>query len=143
MRPLHPIIGEEDLHAFVDDELDGQRREAILAFLATSPAGHAKVEAWRQQNLLLRAAFAPVAQEPTPLNLSFAPCAKVLPVHPATPLRLGGKLGRRRAWLRCSAILAAGFVLGLGLAIGLGLGKTVWPDMRLPGLSILGLHDRF
>ena len=145
MRPLFPAVGEEDLQALVDGELATQRRAAILAHLDASPADQAKVEAWRQQNLLLRAAFAAVAHEPVPLNLSIAPCAKVLAVPPATPPRLTGKSGERRAWLRPWLFLAAGLVLGLGLglAIGLGLGKAVWRDMQLSGLAIPGLHSLF
>ncbi len=151
MRPLFPAVGEEDLHAFVDGELDAQRRKAISAFLAASPADHAKVEAWRQQNLLLRAAFAPVAHEPVPLDLSPVPCAKVRTVHSVTPPLLTGASGDRRSWLRCWLFLAAGLVLGLGLGLGLGLalnlglnlgiGKAVWRDLWPPGLAIPGPHS--
>ena len=89
MSPVHPAVGEDDLIALVDGELDPHRRDAVLRHLATCVDDQAKVEAWRQQNARLRAAFAPVAQEPLPLGLSFAPRASGGPGHVAETAETG------------------------------------------------------
>jgi anti-sigma factor RsiW len=111
MSSISPRITEEDLHALVDGQLDAQRQGQILARLTTSPADHAKVDAWRQQNMLLRAAFAPITQEPMPLVLSFIPCAKGLISQPPQQR----KLRNLKPWL----LFIAGLILGLTSAGGL------------------------
>jgi len=52
----HPIrpISEDDLHAFVDDALDGPRRGEVAAYLAAHPAVAARTTAWRTQRQQLR-----------------------------------------------------------------------------------------
>lgn len=65
-------VGEHDLHAFVDGELDDERRRRIEDHLQTSPDDAALVETWRRQNAALRAAFAHAAKEPLPLSLKAA-----------------------------------------------------------------------
>jgi anti-sigma factor RsiW len=69
-----PPISNEDLHGFVDGEMEGERRDAIVDFLAASPVDAARVEMWRRQNEILRSAFARVETEP-PLPLSSLPPA--------------------------------------------------------------------
>ncbi|MBP2302458.1 anti-sigma factor family protein [Azospirillum picis] len=63
-------IAEEDLHAYIDDALDPVRRDEVQAYLD----GHAdvarRVAAMAEQRRALRAAFAPVAEEPVPSGLS-------------------------------------------------------------------------
>jgi anti-sigma factor RsiW len=55
-----------ELHAFVDGELDSERRRAVEDRLVQQPEKASLVEGWRRQNAALRAAFAHVAQEPLP-----------------------------------------------------------------------------
>jgi anti-sigma factor RsiW len=69
-----PPVSEAELHGFVDGDLDRGRREAVEAFLAASPADAARVETWRRQNELIRAAFAPV--ETRAWSLPLAPGAE-------------------------------------------------------------------
>ncbi len=64
-----PPVSDEELHGFVDGEIEGERRAAIADFLASSPVDAARVESWRRQNEIIRAAFARVEGEPA---LSFA-----------------------------------------------------------------------
>jgi anti-sigma factor RsiW len=52
-------IPEEELQAHVDGELDGRRRAAIEAYLATNGAEAARVAAYRAQNIGLHALFDP------------------------------------------------------------------------------------
>jgi anti-sigma factor RsiW len=58
-----------DLHAFVDGELDSERRRAVEDLLVQQPEKASLVEGWRRQNAALRAAFTHVAQEPLPASL--------------------------------------------------------------------------
>jgi len=68
-----PPVSDEELHGFVDGEVEPGRRDAILRFLSASPADAARVESWRRQNETIRAAFARVEAEHVPSFLSFAP----------------------------------------------------------------------
>lgn len=70
--PASSIIGEADLHALVDGELDAERRRKVEDHLLTHPADAALVEGWRRQNAALRAAFEPAALEMLPLSLKDA-----------------------------------------------------------------------
>jgi anti-sigma factor RsiW len=65
MRP----ISEDDLHAFVDQALDTRRQAEVAAYLESHPEIAARVARYREQADMLRAALAPVAEEPVPLEL--------------------------------------------------------------------------
>jgi len=54
-RTGHGPIEEADLHAYVDERLDAQRRRAVEAYLETDAEARAKVAAWREQVRLLGA----------------------------------------------------------------------------------------
>jgi anti-sigma factor RsiW len=62
-------ISEEDLHAWVDEQLDADRRSAVSRYLQDHPDLARRVAAWREQRDALRAAFAVVAAEPIPSRL--------------------------------------------------------------------------
>lgn len=66
-------MNEEQLHACADGLLGRDERARIEAALAASPADAARVNAWIRQSELLRAAFAPVLDEPIPERLRLAP----------------------------------------------------------------------
>lgn len=70
-----PPVSESELHGFVDGDLEPGRREVVRSFLANSPADAARVQAWRQQNETIRAAFASVETEPLHLPLPPPPGA--------------------------------------------------------------------
>jgi anti-sigma factor RsiW len=76
MHGRGPPVSEAELHGFVDGDMDRGRREAVQAFLATSPEDAARVETWRRQNETIRAAFAPVERGPLPWSLPLAPGAE-------------------------------------------------------------------
>lgn len=76
-------VEEFELHAFVDGELDGERRRKIEDHLHRSPEDASLVEAWRRQNAALRAAFAHTAKEPLPVSLR--PAAPKAGSHPPGP----------------------------------------------------------
>jgi anti-sigma factor RsiW len=62
-------LTENDLHAYVDDRLDPDRRRAVEAELAQAPEAAARVAAYREQNAALRAFYDPVLGEPVPDRL--------------------------------------------------------------------------
>jgi len=65
-------ITEEDLHAYVDCVLEPERRVVVDAYLNSHPDVAKRVGAFADQRDVLRAALAPIADEPLPpkLNLS-------------------------------------------------------------------------
>ena len=90
-------ITESDLQAYVDGCLAESRRAEIEGFLAARPDETARLAAYRAQGERLRAAFAPVLDEPVPERLTRA-------LQP-----------RRARWLRVAAAFAfsaLGGVLG-------------------------------
>lgn len=66
-----PIM-EEDLHGFVDDALAPERRREVEAYLAAHPDVASRVAGYARQNDTLRAALAPIAEEPLPPELDLA-----------------------------------------------------------------------
>lgn len=63
-------IDEATLHAFLDGELSPERAAEVEAALATQADLAARVEAWRSQKALLKAALDPILAEPTPGRLA-------------------------------------------------------------------------
>jgi anti-sigma factor RsiW len=57
---------ENELHAFIDDELEPSRREEIAAVLLKDQALAARVAAFESDRALLRAALDEIADEPLP-----------------------------------------------------------------------------
>ena len=68
----HRPITEDDLHAYVDRVLEPERQAQVAAYLCDHPDVAKRVAAFTDQRDLLRAALAPIAEEPLPprLNLS-------------------------------------------------------------------------
>lgn len=60
---------EEDLHAYVDGQLDTARLAEIEHWLAANPAEQARIENMRKQNAMLHVLFDPVLAEPVPLGM--------------------------------------------------------------------------
>lgn len=90
-------ITEIDLHAHVDGQLDPARRAEVEAYLAAHPEAAAQVQAWREQNQLMHAAFDKVLNEPVPLRLAAT----------LQPRRWPRSIAAAVAWLSCG--LAAGW----------------------------------
>lgn len=88
------VIGEADLHAYVDGQLGPERRAEIDAYLAAHPEAAEQVRALRAQNQALHASFDGVMNEPVPLRL-----ASVLQPR-RRPLGLAAGI----AWLACGLI---------------------------------------
>jgi len=64
MNPELESIGEFDLHAYADGQLDGARAERVERWLAAHPDDAARVRGWREQNRLIQAIHDAVPDKP-------------------------------------------------------------------------------
>ncbi|TXI20366.1 MAG: hypothetical protein E6Q67_09335, partial [Roseateles sp.] len=62
-------ISEQDLHAFVDQALDAERRREVQAYVDRHPEAAARLAQIASQRQALRSALAPIADEPIPERL--------------------------------------------------------------------------
>lgn len=106
-----PPVSEEDLHAYVDGQLEPGRRSAVEEHLRTHPDAAARVAADVSQRSALRAAFAGYARQPLPPRLTLAHL-------------LEERWMRRRTPWRVAAMIA--------LALGVGGAGGWWAGSRPP-----------
>ena len=67
-EPKIPVT-EDELHAYVDNELPAERRGDVEAWLATHPDDAERVQSWRAMAEALHARYDSVADEPVPKRL--------------------------------------------------------------------------
>jgi anti-sigma factor RsiW len=67
-NPEIPVT-EDELHAFVDNELPAERRGDVEAWLAAHPDDAARVQSWREMADALHARYDGVVNEPVPQRL--------------------------------------------------------------------------
>src|SRR6202140_5181859 len=67
-NPQIPVT-EDELHAYVDDELPAERRGDVEASLAAHPDDAGRVQSWRAMAEALHARYDQVAEEPVPKRL--------------------------------------------------------------------------
>jgi anti-sigma factor RsiW len=116
MSEMTPPVGEDDLHAYVDDQLSVERRQAVDVHLQQNPEAASRVADFQAQREAIRSAFASRTADPLPTQLSLA--------------HIIAERGRRRTpWLTAASIV---------LALGLGLGGGWW----LHSVPEMGLTDR-
>ncbi|TCR60567.1 anti-sigma factor [Bosea sp. BK604] len=65
-------ITEDDLHGFIDETLDAGRRREVATYLDGHPDVARRVAGMAEQRDMLRAALAPIAEEPVPAELDIA-----------------------------------------------------------------------
>jgi anti-sigma factor RsiW len=122
-----PIL-EEDLHAYVDEALDVQRRREVREYLAHHPEAAREVDAYALHRQALRAALAPVAGEPLPPALNLARMVQAhaqqqqdtqqdLLAQRGSSHRVD-RLNRSWPWGMAAAVV---FALGLGAGAGWSL----------------------
>ena len=92
-------LGDDELHAYADNQLSPERADEVAAALAREPALAARVGEIRRQNARLRDALDPWLGEPLPRKLLAA---------------AAGSSARSR-WLPAAFAVAASLVLGIGL----------------------------
>ena len=85
-------IQEEELHAFVDGRLDPVRHAEVAALVAQDSALQARLDDWRQESVLLRAAFAFKAREPVPPQLNLGRLIETRISHRSTQWRVAAGL---------------------------------------------------
>ena len=66
--PKIPVT-EDELHAYVDNELPAERRSDVEAWLATHPEDAGRVQSWRAMADALHARYDSVVNEPVPKRL--------------------------------------------------------------------------
>src|SRR6201993_2406731 len=115
-------ITEDDLHGFVDHLLDSARRSEVQTYLDAQPEIAARIAAFSRQREALRAAAAPIAEEPIPPQLN---------VHHLME-------GRRRsqAW-PWRSIAASVLLLVVGGAGGWSLRSTAVERSETSGIAAL------
>src|SRR5229473_6265350 len=62
-------VTEDELHAYVDNELPTERRGDVEAWLATHPDDAERVQSWRAMAEALHARYDAIADEPVPKRL--------------------------------------------------------------------------
>jgi anti-sigma factor RsiW len=103
MTDFNLPVTEDELHAYVDGELPGDRKEAVANWLTAHPGEAATVAAWRAQADSIRARFGAVAQEPVPARLKIEQL-----------MRQSGT-GRRSLAAFAAVAAVAAFVIGGGV----------------------------
>lgn len=114
-------VGEDELHAYVDNQLDAWRRVEVERYLAAHPAVAQRVNADLQQRALLREAFMRDDDEPLAARLNLASLIEQRMVQ------------RRFPWRAAAAVLLA---VSLGAAAGAAggmwfAGRPIGPFMTL------------
>ena len=69
MTDPHIPVTEDELHAYVDNELPAERRGDVEAWLATHPDEAARVQSWRSMAEALHARYDSVVDEAVPKRL--------------------------------------------------------------------------
>ena len=88
MKTPQPAPTEAELQAWVDGVLAPDRRDAVAAYLDLHPAEATRLQAYRTQNVALRALFNPVLDETLPPPLATPPRRRHWPaLLPAWPMQ--------------------------------------------------------
>jgi anti-sigma factor RsiW len=72
MNEPTPDIGEDDLHAYVDNQLQASRCEAVQDYLAQHPEEARRAAAYRRQKEAIRRTMAAALAEALPPRLTIA-----------------------------------------------------------------------
>jgi len=106
-------VSEADLQAYVDGRLDGERRAAVEAWLASRPEEAERVAAYRRLSSEVRAAYQSLLAEPLPEPLT--------------------RLANQRSGVRRFALAAAWVAIG----VAIGVVATLELKATRPGASFL------
>src|SRR5438105_14783926 len=118
--PRIPVT-EDELHAYVDNELPAERRGDVEAWLAAHPDDAERVRSWRALAEMLHARYDAVANEPVPKRLELERLER-----------------QRRKWIY-GAIAAALVALVAGGAAGWGAAGVAASPSTFPGLPLRAL----
>jgi anti-sigma factor RsiW len=115
-------ISSDDLHAYVDERLDPDRRREVESYLDAQPQLARRVTSYRAQREGLRDALAAPALEPVPATLNLSRL-------------LEARLARRPPWWRLAAAVA--LCVGVAGAAGWYLGSSRSPSRIELAISLL------
>ena len=135
MRPTS-LLSDADLHGLVDGHVDPDRRADVLRRAAASPRDRALVEAWQDQNDMIRELFAGVEREPLPrsLDLRTPPQLHAIPLDEVAPSPVAKPAGWRRFAMGAATLsfVVAGLA-GSWYFSGLPVDDTRTPMARASG----------
>lgn len=138
--PPEPV-SDNDLHAFVDGQLDEKRRREVAAYLAENTEAAARVAAYRAQNEALKVLFEPALSEPVPRRLGL-PASSRRALHArwaaaaAVLLIAGGVLG----WAGGGALRPAAAPI-VAVARQAAIAHAVFTPQRLHPVEVTGDHE--
>lgn len=121
-------ITPEEIAAFVDGELAGQRRAAVEAAATSDPDIARQIERHRAMKAMLTAHYAPVASEAVPDRL-----AALLATSEGEVVDLAAAR-QQRAGVKPRNLVRWGWVAGPALAASLVL-AVIWPEQNGDGAS--------
>lgn len=115
-------ISDEELAAFADNELEGDRKAAVAAAVANDPALAQKVDQHRALRAKLGSHFAPVLQQDVPARLKnlLEPEDRVVDFAKAREIKKNKAGGIKWGWIAAPALAAS-----LALAVFLPRGSQV------------------
>lgn len=120
-------VTETELQAWVDGRLPAPRREAVDAYLALHPAEASRLQAYRQQNVALRARYNPVLDEALPAALATRPHGRLW--------RQLRRLGHWGASANDSAAAPWRHAAMLALTLAGGAAGWLLHDLETPGVA--------
>lgn len=125
-------ITEEELAAFADDELEGERKAAVAAAVAADPVLARKVEEHRALRAKLGSYFAPVLEQEVPARLKemLDTEERVVPLARAREKKTSRTGGIRWGWIAAPALAAS-----LALAVFLPRGSQMPEGYAEPDLA--------
>ena len=118
-------ITEDDLHAYVDQLLEPERRGEVTAYLDAHSDVARRVAGFSDQRALLRNALAPIAHEPLPPELNLSRIIE-------------GRRRRLSPWRAVAAVLLIG-IGGIGGWIARGAMPVSSNGLATNGLATNGL----
>lgn len=105
MNPKYSPIEDRDLQAYVDGQLDQQRREEVEEWLAQHPEDDKRVQEFQQQNQAMHALFDPILSEPVQEDM----VSRIKQKSQQTPYKRGYPLFRVAAM---AGLMVLGGVIG-------------------------------
>ncbi len=127
-------IGDDDLHAYVDQRLTPDRRLLVERHLRDHPEASARVRRWQEGSAALRNALAGHTSEPIPATLTLSHLA-ALRTQRRSPLRmvagiaLALAVGTGAGWFLHGASVPGGLT---ALAMEAASGHRAFADSRMP-----------
>jgi len=115
MSDRNPTIGDDDLHAYVDGMLSGERRREVEEALARDPALAGRASDYATLNEMLHQRYDRVMREPLPSPLR-PPASKPRRLSAANASRFAG--------------LAAALVVGIGIGLFMQTGRSTGQPER-------------